>query len=93
MIRQVDEFCGNSIQKNPSKLFDTEIMIKKGINETTDVVKESKISNHWSSAVPKKCKRNAILGEIHWVHKISSNFEFEKINCIKKYSVIKNIVY
>ena len=38
------------------------------------VVKESKIPYHWSSAVPKKHKPNAILGVLHRAHKISSNF-------------------
>ena len=39
---------------NPSKLLDTEIMIKNGIIEISVVVKESKMPSHWSSAVPKK---------------------------------------
>ena len=48
------------------------------------IVKESKIHNHWSSAVPKKYKRNAILGDLHRAHKISSNFELEKQHIRKK---------
>ena len=39
--------------------------------------------NHWSSAVPKMYKRNAILGDLHRAHKISSNFELQKLR-IKK---------
>ena len=58
-------------------------MIKNDIIETSVVVKESKIPNHWSSAVPKKYKRNAILGDLHRAHKVSSNFKLEK-QCIKK---------
>ena len=46
-------------------------------------MKQSKIPNYWSSTVPKKYKWNAILGDVHRVHKISSNFEFKK-QCIKK---------
>ena len=38
---------------NLRKFLDTEIMVKNGIIETSVVVKESKIPNHWSSAVPK----------------------------------------
>ena len=68
---------------NSSKFLDTEIMIKNGVIETSAVVKESKIPNHWSSVVSKKYKRNAILGDLHRAHKISSNFELEK-QCIKK---------
>ena len=60
-------------------------MIKNGIIETSVVVKESKIPNHWSSAVPKMYKRNAILGDLHRTHNISSNFELEKQRIKKKY--------
>ena len=74
-----------TIEVNPIKFFDTEIMIKNGIIETYVAVKESKIPNHWSSAVPKKYKRNAILGDLHRAHKISSNFELEKQRIKKKY--------
>ena len=35
-----------TIELNPSKFLDTEIMIKHGIIETSVVVKESKIPNH-----------------------------------------------
>ena len=59
--------------------------IKNGIIETFVVVKESKIPNHWSLAVPKKYKRNAILGDLHRAYKISSNFELEKQRIKKKY--------
>ena len=64
-----------TIEVNPSKFLDTEVMIKNGIIETSVVVKESKIPNHWSSAVPKKYKRNAILGDLHRAHKrIKKNY-------------------
>ena len=59
-----------TIEVNPSKFLDTEIMVKNGIIETCVVVKESKIPNHWSSAVPQKYKRNAILGDLHKANKI-----------------------
>ena len=49
-----------TVEVNPSKFLDTEIIIKNGIIETSVVVKESKTLNHWSSAVLKKYKRNAI---------------------------------
>ena len=72
-----------TIEVNPSKLLDTKTMIKNGIIETSVAAKESEIPNHWSSAVPKKYKRNAILGDLHKAHKISSNSKLEK-QCIKK---------
>ena len=52
-------------------------MIKNGIIETSVVVKESKIPSQWSSAVPKKYKRNAILGDLDRAHKTSSIFELK----------------
>ena len=73
-----------TVQINPSKFLNTEIMIKNGIIETSVIVKQSKISNHWSSAVPKKCKRSVILGDLHRTHKISSNFKLEKQRIKKK---------
>ena len=54
-----------TIEVNPSKFLDTEIIIMNGIIETSLVVNESNIPYHWSSAVAKKYKRNAILGELH----------------------------
>ena len=44
------------------------------------------IFNHWSSAVPKKYKRNAVLGDLHKMHKIASNFE------LKNSALQKNIL-
>ena len=49
-------FWNMTVDVNPSKFLDTETMIKNGIIETSVVVKEFKIPNHWSSAVPKNIK-------------------------------------
>ena len=38
-----------TIEVNPRKFLDTEIMVKNGTIETSVIVKESKIHNHWSS--------------------------------------------
>ena len=74
-----------TIEVNPTKFVNTGIMIKNGIIEISVVVKEYKIPNHWSSAVHKKYKQNAILGNIHRAHKSLSNFELEKQRIKKKY--------
>ena len=74
-----------TIEVNPSKFFDTEVMLKNGIIETSVVVKESKIPNHFLSAVAKRYKRNAFLRDLLRAHKISSNFELEKQRIKKKY--------
>ena len=44
-----------------------EIMTKNSIIQTSSEVKESKIPNHWPSVLPKKYKRNEILGDLHKV--------------------------
>ena len=67
-----------AIEINPTIFFHTGIVITNGITETSFVSKESKILNHWSSAVPKKYKQNTSLGDLHTALKISSNFELEK---------------
>ena len=54
------------------------IIIKNVIIERSVVVKEFKIPNHWSSIEAKNYKRNAIPGDLHRAHKISSNSELEK---------------
>ena len=82
-----------TIEVNPSKFLDTEILIKNGIIETSVAVKESKIPSHWSSAVLKKYKRNAILGDLHRAHKISNNFELEEQHIKKKYLSIRTILF
>ena len=63
---------------NPSKFLDMKIIIKNVIIERSVVVKEFKIPNHWSSIEAKNYKRNAIPGDLHRAHKISSNSELEK---------------
>ena len=45
-----------TIEVKPSKFLNMEMMINNGIIETTAVVKESKVPDHWSSTVFKKYK-------------------------------------
>ena len=45
-------------QLNPSKFLDIGILIKNGIIETSVAINESKIPNHWSSAVQKQYNQN-----------------------------------
>ena len=39
--------------------------------------KEMKLSFHWRSAVPKNYQKNVIIGNLHCVKNLSSNFEQE----------------
>ena len=59
LFKKLNKYYPNiklTIEVNPSKFVDTEILIKNGIIETSVVVKKSKITNHWSSVVPKSIK-------------------------------------
>ena len=47
--------------------------------------KEMKLSFHWRSAVPKHYKKNIIIGDLHCVKNLSSNFEQEVRIIINKY--------
>ena len=82
-----------TIEVNPIKFFDTEIMIKNGIIETyvavkeskIVAVKESKIPNHWSSAVPKSIKEMQFF-EIYMGH-----IKFQVMSNLKS-SVLRKII-
>ena len=76
-----------TLEKNPSKFLDTKLLKKTdGTYETLVYRKTSKMPNHWSSKVPKRYKRNNILGDLHRSKRISSNFH-QEINEIRtKYS-------
>ena len=66
-----------TMEVNPCKFLDTKIINNKG-NITTEVFrKASKLPVHWSSRVPKRYKRIAVIGELHRSKRISSNFEME----------------
>ena len=69
---------------NPCKFLDIKIIINKGNNITTKVFcKTCKLLVHWPSRVPKRYKRNAVIGDLHRSKRISSNFEME-IKVIKR---------
>ena len=54
-----------TIEVNPSKFLDTKIINNKG-NITTEVFRKTvKLPVHWSSRVPKRYKRNAVIGDLH----------------------------
>ena len=66
-----------TVEKSPSKFLDTKLLINNGIYETQAYKKETKIPTHWSSNIPKRCKRNAISVDLHQSKLISSNFDTE----------------
>ena len=75
-----------TIDINPPKFLDTEIIISNNEAFTSAHRKESKLPVPWESKVPKHYKRNSLLGELHRAKKISSNFQKEIKNIKEKFS-------
>jgi len=75
-----------TIEVNPEKFLDTKIILRNRRTCSTEVFrKDTKITSHWSSAVPKRYKRNTINGELNRADRISSNFKKEKMKIWTKY--------
>ena len=75
-----------TIEINPPKFLDTEIIILNNEVVTSVHRKESKLPVPWESKVPKHYKRYTLLGELHRAKKISSNFQKEVKNIKEKFS-------
>ena len=75
-----------TLEKNPSKFLDTEI-INTGINKIETKVhrKTNCLPAHWSSKTPKRYKRNAINIDLHRAKSISSDFKAETEIIAKKF--------
>ena len=88
-----------TIEKNPTKFLDTEI-IQCGCEIETKVYNKSKkLLVHWSSKIPTRYKRNAITGEYHRAKRIANDFNFEVKRTTKKFlsagyprNVIRNTI-
>ena len=46
----------------------------------------NKLPVHWTSKIPVRYKRNAIIGELHRAKKIASNFDIEIKRIVNKYT-------
>ena len=76
---------------NPCKFLDIKIINNKGNNITIEVFcKTCKLPVHWSSRVPKRYKRNAVIGDLHRSKRIYGNFEMEIKVIIRKF---RNVDY
>ena len=74
-----------TIEKNPTKFLDTEI-IRCGCEIETKVYNKSKeLLVHWSSKIPTRYKRNAITDEYHRAKRIANDFNFEVKRTTKKF--------
>ena len=88
LFNQLNSFHRNlkfTFEVNPSKFLDTKIIRNQNELSFLLVAKESKLPSHWSSAVPKRYKRNIINGELHRAKRISSIFNYEKTRIFKKF--------
>ena len=72
-----------TVEVNPKKFLDTEIISNSNLFETKVFHKDRKLTTHWSSAVPKRYKRNSILGDLHRAKEISSYF-VDEVEYIRK---------
>ena len=72
-----------TLELNPTKFLDTEIIRSNGKITTQVYNKMKKLPVHWTSKIPVRYKRNAIIGELHRAQKIASNFDIE-INVLLK---------
>ena len=59
---------------SPEKFLDTKIIANNNTLKTAVFRKETKLTPHWSSRVPKRYKRNAINEDLSRSKRISSNF-------------------
>ena len=75
-----------TIEINPPKFLDTEIIILNNVVVIFVHRKENKLSVPWESKVPTHYKSNTLLGELHRAKKISSNFRKEVKNIKQKFN-------
>ena len=60
-------------ETNPKKFLDTRLLLQNDIIKTEVYRKSNKFPVHWKSQIPKRCKRNAINGDLHRSWIISSH--------------------
>ena len=66
-----------TVEENPSKFVDTKIHRDNNEIKYFAYHKEMKLQFYWTSAVPKHCKKNVIIRDLHRVKNLSLNFEQE----------------
>ena len=66
-----------TVEVNPSKILDTKIYRYNDEIKCVAYHKEMKLLFHWTSAVLKHYKKNVLIGDLHHVKNLSSNFEQE----------------
>ena len=66
-----------TVETNPLRFLDTEIIHNRGMIETRVHRKKTKLPTPWASNIPKKYKRNTIKAELYRAEHISSYFTNE----------------
>ena len=67
-----------TIEASPTKFLERSLHLDNGIYDGIYVYRKTrKQRTHWSSEIPKRHKRNMILGDLHQSNCISSNFSEE----------------
>ena len=88
LFEKLNSYLSNvkyTIEKNPTKFLDTEI-IRHGCEMKTKACNNSKkLLVHWSSKIPTRYKRNVITGELHRAKRIANDFNFEVKRITKKF--------
>ena len=74
-----------TIEVNPKVFLDTALEINGSSYEKSLHRKDTKLPTHWTSKVPKRYKRNAIMTELHRAKSISDNFQNELNKTRTKY--------
>ena len=93
-----------TLELNPKRFLDTNLEFQNGILITSVHRKETKLPTPWNSKIPKKYKRNLIIGYLHRSKRISTDFtkeknifknKFKKVDFPTKFidSVIKRFEY
>ena len=74
-----------TIEINPNKFLDTEIIEKKGAIETKVYTKSTKLPVPWSSSIPKRYKRNTINTDLYRAKRIATNLDNELVIIKKRF--------
>ena len=74
-----------TLEVNPTKFLDTELVRENGEITTQVFSKSTKLPVHWSSIIPLRYKSNGITGELHWAKRIASDFSKELKRIRQKY--------
>ena len=77
-----------TIEINPNKFLDTEIIENKGVTETKVYRTTTKLPVPWSSKIPKRYKRNAINTDLYCAKRIATNLDKELVIIKRKFLAV-----